>query len=547
MNARHLLAVLLLATSSALAAAPAARPNIVIIMADDMGYSDAGCFGGEIRTPNIDKLAAGGLRFTQFYNNARCCPTRASMLTGQYAHKVGLARNGQSLSRSGITIAEALRQGGYNTAMAGKWHLSFTPILPGEGQHQKWLDHRIDPGVPFAPIESYPINRGFDRHWGIVWGVINYWDPFSLVEGEKPVKEVPDGFHITDAITQKAVEYVKEMSQSEKPFFLYVAHCAPHWPLHAREEDIARYRGKYLDGWNALRRSRYDRMVKMGLVDPATAPLPPLDGQGKPWDQQTDAEKSFLAAKMATHAAMVDRVDQGIGQVIDALKAAGRLENTLIFFFADNGASPEIPTGPGYDRSAETRTGEKIRYGGFAEPGPQTTYTGIGPRWASAANTPLRYWKIESYEGGICTPMVAHWPAGLKAAPGAVTSDVGHVIDLLPTCLEVAGLPYPDEYAGHRLTPLDGKSLVPTLGGQKRQGHERLFFEHEGGRAVRAGDWKLVAAKNSNTWQLFNLAGDRTETRDLASANPVRVAELLAEWEAWADRVGVPGRKPQQR
>ena len=514
------------------------RPNIVLIMADDMGFSDAGCYGGEIHTPNLDKLATNGLRFMQFYNCARCCPTRASLMTGQYPHKVGLAENGRSLTRNGITIAEALKQAGYNTAMAGKWHLSFTPTLKDGKLHQKWLDHQYDPGQPFAPLETYPVNRGFDKHYGVIWGVIDHFDPFSLVDGTKAIENVPEDYYFTDAITAKSVEYIREMSQSDKPFFLYVAYCAPHWPLHARPEDIEKYKDTYEEGWEKLRQDRYRRMLKMGLFDKSNTPLPPIQDRGKKWNRLTEEQKKFQAAKMSVHAAMVDRVDQSIGQVVRTLEDTSQLENTIIFFLIDNGASPEIPTRPGYDRSAQTRDGRPIRYKGFSQPGSETTYTGIGPPWASASNTPFRYWKKESYEGGCHTPLIVHWPGGLKAKPGSITEEVGHAIDIMPTCLELAGAHYPAQYQGHVLTPLDGKSLVPILTNGTRKGHDMLFFEHMGGRAIRSDGWKLVALKDE-PWRLYNLAKDRTETNDLAAKFPARVQSMNRAWEQWAKEVGL--------
>jgi len=517
---------------------PGRRPNIVLIMADDMGFSDAGCYGGEIHTSNLDKLAANGLRFMQFYNCARCCPTRASLMTGQYPHKVGLAQNGRSLTRNGITIAEALKQAGYNTAMAGKWHLSFTPTLKDNKLHQKWLDHQYDPGRPFAPLETYPVNRGFDKHYGVIWGVIDHFDPFSLVDGTEAVEKVPEDYYFTDAVNAKSVGYLREMSTSDRPFFLYVAHCAPHWPLHARPEDIEKYKDTYKGGWEKLRRDRYQRMLKMGLFKRETTPLPPIQDRGRKWDQLSKEQKSFQAAKMSVHAAMVDRVDQGIGQIVETLEQTGQLENTIIFFLIDNGASPEVPTRPGYDRSAQTRDGRPIRYKGIYKPGSETTYTGIGPAWASASNTPFRYWKKESYEGGCHTPLIVHWPEGLKAKPGSITEEVGHAIDIMPTCLELAGARYPAEYQDHVLTPLDGQSLAPLLAGGTRKGHDTLFFEHMGGRAVRTGDWKLVALKDE-PWRLYNLAEDRTETDDLAAKFPERVQPMSGTWEQWAKEVGL--------
>lgn len=514
------------------------RPNVVIIMSDDMGFSDAGCFGGEIQTPNLDRLAANGLRFTQFYNCARCCPTRASLLTGQYPHKVGLSRNGQSLTRNGITIAEALKEAGYNTAMAGKWHLSLTATLNDKELHQKWLDHQYDPGRPFAPLDTYPVNRGFDKHYGVIWGVINHFDPFSLVEGTKSVPDVPDDYYFTDSITEKSVDYIREFSRSAQPFFLYVAHCAPHWPLHARPQDIAKYKALYKGGWEKLRRDRYQRMLKMGLFKKANTVLPPIQVRGKKWGQLSKKEKSFQSAKMAVHVAMVDRVDQGIGEIVKALKQTGQFDNTVIFFLSDNGASPETPQVPGYDRSSQTRDGRKIQYKGIFEPGPQTTYAGIGSGWASASNTPFRYWKKESFEGGCHTPLVVHWPDGLKVRAGAITDEVGHVTDIMPTCLELAHAKYPSEYKGHTLTALDGKSIAAILSGKKRTGHEKLFFEHMGGRAVRIGDWKLVAL-NERPWELYNLSKDQTEMNNLAVEYGERTETMSREWDNWAKRVGL--------
>lgn len=514
------------------------RPDIVVIMLDDMGFSDLGCYGGEIRTPHIDRLADGGLRFMQFYNAARCCPTRAALLTGLYPHQVNLARNGRSLGRNGVTIAEVLREAGYRTGMTGKWHLSFTPVLKG-GRHLDWINHHFEPGRPFGPLDTYPVKRGFEKHYGIIWSVVNYFDPFSLVEGTEPVPQVPDDYYITDAITEKSIEYIREFARDEAPFFLYVAHCAPHWPLHARAEDIARYRDTYKKGWHKLRRDRYQRQMKMGLFEPQTAPLPELQGYGRDWDELSGDDREFESACMAVHAAMIDRVDQGVGRIVETLKAAGRFENTVIIVLSDNGASPERARRPGYDRPSQTRDGRRIRYTGRYDPGGETTWACIGSRWASAANTPFRYWKKESFEGGCHTPLIVHWPRGLKTKPGSTDRQPGHVIDLMPTCLDLAGAEYPSEFLGRTITPLEGKSLLPILRGRQRRGHGSLFFEHEGGRAVRRGDWKLVALKNE-PWELYNLKTDQTETRNLAEKHPDRVKQMAAKWQKWAKRVGVP-------
>lgn len=522
------------------------RPNIIVILADDMGFSDAGCYGGDIHTPNIDRLASNGLKFTQFHNAARCCPTRASLLTGQYQHKVNMATNGNTLGRNGITIAEGMRQAGYNTAMVGKWHLSKTKPLPDKQKQLAWLNHQYDPGQPFAPLESYPVNRGFDSHYGIIWGVADYFDPFSLVDGTDAVKKVPDDFYLTDALTKRSVENVRNFARKENPFFMYLAYTASHWPLHAREEDIAKYEKMFDDGWDAMRKRRFERQVELGLFDKDNTTLPPVQDGGADWDSMSAEEKEFMADKMAAHAAMVDRMDQGIGKLLDALEETGQLDNTLILFLSDNGASPELPKnwGPGFDRPSETREGKKIRYEGFKEAGPETTFTGIGPAWASASNTPFRYWKAEQYEGGSHTPCIAHWPAGLKTEAGSTTHQPGHVMDILPTCLELAGAEYPKEYNGHKITPVDGISLTPILKGKQREGHDRLFFEHVGGKALIEDDWKIVSLRKPNDyWRLYNLAEDPTETNNLADKYPKRLDRMVQEWTQWGKEMGLHGKQ----
>jgi arylsulfatase len=353
------------------------------------------------------------------------------------------------------------------------------------------------------------------------------------------VRSVPPGFHLTDAITAKAVEYIQTMSRQDRPFFLYVAHCAPHWPLHARPEAIARYRDVYRDGWQALRESRYRRQVEMKLIDPATHPLPALSGRDAAWDALDAESREHTTALMATHAAMVDRVDQGVGAIVQALEEAGRLDNTVIIVMADNGASPERYLNPGFDRATETRDGRKIQYEGRFEPGPETTWGYIGPHWASALNTPFRYWKAESFEGGCHAPFIVQWPRGLKALRGSISPQLGHVIDIMPTCLELAGASYPKQYAGHDLKPLEGISLVSALAGQPRDDARTLGFEHEGGRALISDGWKAVAHPKGD-WELYHLTDDATETRNIASDEPEHLHDLITKWRAWADRVGAP-------
>lgn len=524
------------------------RPNILVILADDMGFSDLGCYGGGIDTPHIDGLAREGLRFSRFYNAARCCPTRASLLTGQYPHCVGVGRNGVTMKRNGITIAEGLQRAGYDTLMFGKWHLSVMDTLDPREKHLAWLNHQYDPDRPFAPLDSYPVARGFDEHYGVIWGVTNYFDPFSLVDGYDPVEQVPDEYYITDALNRRAARAVRAHADDEDPFFMYVAHTAPHWPLHARPEDLEKYEGRYRAGWDRLREERFRRQDILGLVDEATTTLPPVQDGEAGWDALSREEKRAQANKMVAHAAMVDRLDQGTGWILDALRETGQFENTLILVLSDNGSSPELPKdwGPGLDRPSETRDGRRIRYEGIEQPGSETTFAGIGPPWASATNTPFRYWKAEQYEGGAHTPCIAHWPRGLDVEPGSFTAQTGHVMDVLPTCLDLAGVEYPEVYNGHSLNALDGKSLRPILRGKEREGHDQVFFEHLEGRAMLEDGWKLVTLRDPESpWRLYNLAADPTETNDLSDAHPERTDAMIEEWRAWAREVGVTSLEKQ--
>ncbi len=512
------------------------RPNFMIIMVDDMGYSDPGCYGGEIETPNVDKLAENGLRFTQFYNSARCCPSRAAMLTGVYQHQAGLAQNGQSLTQNVVTIGEVLQQYGYQTGMTGKWHLSRTEQLPDKEEQLLWLSHRKDSGR-FAPLETYPSNRGFDEHWGVIWGVVDFFDPFSFVHNEKEIEEVPDDFYFTDFITDKSVELIDDFSKKDEPFFLYVAHAAPHWPLHALDEDIQKYEGRYDGGWDKLRKERYERQIEMELFDSEITPLAENES-GIKWE--TYEHKEWEANHMETHAAMVDRVDQGIGKIIQKLKQTGELDNTLILFLSDNGASYERGYPPGFDRPGHKRNGEEIHYildpSDTFHPGPQETWAYLGRAWAGAVNAPFRYWKKESYEGGMCTPFIVHWPSGLKTKQGSFTRQVGHIMDIMPTFLELANAEYPEIYDGNEITPFAGKSLVPVFNNETRPPHEILFWEHAGGKAAREGDWKIAALPRGE-WELFDLSKDRTETTDLSEVYPEKQQELIRKWEEWYKNV----------
>jgi arylsulfatase len=514
------------------------RPNIVIILADDLGYSDLGCMGGEICTPHIDALAKNGLRFTQFYNCGRCCPTRASLLTGLYPHQAGVGRmttdaklpgyRGQ-LTENTVTIAEVLRAAGYRTAMVGKWHLSNTREGPEHLTHlnnQAILDRFADP-------KTYPVARGFEEHYGVIWGVVNYFDPFSLVHNTEPVREVPKDYYITDAINDHAVEFLEKYARGPEPFFLYVAEVAPHWPLQAREEDIKRYEDTYRAGWDAIREARFNHMRELGVLPPGANKLGRRDNPELKWED--NPTRDFDARAMAVHAAMIDRMDQGIGRIINKLREMKQLDNTLLLFLSDNGASPEVPTEPGFDRPSQTRDGRAIQYTNDKKvlPGPQETFGAIGQTWATVANTPLRYWKAEMYEGGTCTPLVVHYPAGLKTKAGAVTNEVGHVMDVMATCLELAGATCPGEFDGRAITSMQGRSLVPVFRDEKPAKREMLAWEHIGTKAIRMGDWKLVARRNG-PWSLYDLSVDRSEQKDVAGKDADRVREMEQCWQQWA-------------
>jgi arylsulfatase len=532
------------------------RPNIIVVMADDMGFSDLGCYGGEIRTPNIDFLARNGIRYTQFYNTSRCCPTRASLLTGLYNQQAGIGKMTDAedepgyrgyLTENAVTLAEVLKTAGYQTGMTGKWHVSNTIVQKNPKDQLDWLNHKKNFG-DFSPLDQYPTSRGFDRYFGNIWGVVDFFDPFSLVNGTKPVRQVPKNYYHTDAISDTTVAYIKSFAKLSAPFFLYVAHTAPHWPLMALPEDIAKYKDTYKSGWDAIRKARYDRMVKLGLIDPTTTKLSDRWQHELSWENNPD--KEWDARAMAVHAAMIDRMDQGIGRMIKALREAGQLDNTLIVFLSDNGASPEncAAYGPGFDRPNETRDGQPIVYDLKKQvmPGPQTSFASIGQRWANVSNTPYQYWKAESYEGGIHTPMIAYWPDGIKAKKGSFSPQVGHVMDFMRTFVEIAGATYPKTVKGHAITPTTGISLVPSFQGKPATGHESLFNEHFGARYARSGDWKLVSSSRDSTWQLFNIATDKAETQDLASEHPEKVNKLKAQWQQWASTHQVfpkPGKK----
>jgi arylsulfatase A-like enzyme len=497
------------------------QPNIIVIMADDMGYSDLGCYGGEIPTPNIDYLAENGIRFTQFYNGGRCCPTRAALLTGLYAHQAGVGamvspnddRPGYlgRLNESCATFAEVLKQSGYQTFMSGKWHVS----------HFEYNDPE-----PTLHPDSWPLQRGFDRFFGTLAGAGSLFDPVSLMEGNEFI-EPWDDFYYTEAISQKAVQFIEE-ADKDKPFLMYISHVAPHWPMHAREEHIALFKDTYKVGWDVLREARYARMLEMGLVDERW-PLSPRDEETVSWEDAP--HKDWEAHRMAVYAAMVYSMDLGIGQVMDALRQHSLFENTLVVFLSDNGACSEVIQG------TQTRHGDFENGGTRPDifPGGPDTYAAYGRAWANAGNTPFRRFKRWLHEGGIATPFVAHWPNAIE--PNQITHHMAHIIDLMPTFIEMAGGSYPDTLVGRTLTPLEGISFLPTLQGEIQEQHETLYWEHLGYNAIRHGNWKLVA--EGGAWELYDLENDRTELNNLAESHPDKVQKLSAMWEAWAIRAMV--------
>jgi arylsulfatase len=495
------------------------RPNIVVIMVDDMGYSDISSYGGEIETPNLDRLAENGLRFTAFYNAARCCPTRASLLTGLYPHQTGMGAMVSSvksdpepgpyqgfLNPRCVTIAEVLRSAGYRTYMSGKWHVGEKP-------------------------EHWPRKRGFDRYFGLISGASSYYEIIKdqprirqMVLDDDPWKPPEEGFYMTDAFSDHAVRCIREHREShpKDPFFLYLAYTAPHWPLHALPEDIAKYQSRYEDGWDALRAERHRRMLEMGIIDEryVLSPTPPSIPA---WEDAED--KDDWQRRMAVYAAMIDRADQGIGQLVSTLEEMEALDNTLVLFLSDNGGCAESVEGRNL-HTPGVPVGERGSYVAYKEP------------WANVSNTPFRLYKQWTHEGGIATPLIAHWPAGI-IQPGRISDAVGHVIDIVPTILDVARVPYPDSFDGRSILQLAGQSLSPVFKGMKPMSREALYWEHIGSRAVRQGRWKLVMDRRTKAWELYNLDADPTELNNLAEKHPERVRSLAASWERWAERVGL--------
>jgi arylsulfatase len=516
------------------------KPNIVLILNDDMGYSDIGCYGGEIDTPNLDRLAAGGLRFSQFYNTARCSPSRASLMTGLHPHQTGVGiltydfgpeGYAGNLNKRCVTIPQALKASGYRSYMSGKWHVASSLV---------------------KPTDTWPMQRGFDAFYGTIIGAGSFYDPNTLTRGNENIEHEASQdkeFFYTDAISDQAATYIRDHCREhpDRPFFEYVAYTAPHWPLHAHDEDIAKYKGRFDAGWDDLRVERLRRLVNAGILKDIWK-LTDRDPTQPPWDEAE--EKAWLLRCMEVYAAQIDRMDQGIGRILAALEETGQLDNTLVVFLADNGACAEdIPENVTVDElvnklmiaKSHTRDGKPVRFGNDPSimPGAEDTYQSYGTAWANLSNTPFRLYKHWTHEGGISTPLICHWPEGI-AEKGGIRHTPGYLPDIMATILDITGAEYPAEWEGNAIAPLEGTSLRPAFGADGGAGAARppMFWEHEGNAAVRMGKWKLVR-KYPGPWELYDMDEDRTELHDLSARHPERVQDMAARYEEWARRCGV--------
>jgi len=503
------------------------KPNFVVIMADDMGYSDLGCFGSEISTPNLDRLAAEGLRMTQFYNSSRCCPTRAALLTGHYPHNAGVGSMNRDLgtsayqgflNKSSITIAEGLKTRGYFTMMSGKWHV-------GDKEDQ------------------WPTARGFDRFFGFIGGTSNYFYPHPhkllgndfVLNGKKlenyTTENKPEDYYLTNEFGNYALKFLDEAKEQKKPFYLHLTFNAPHFPIQALPEDVAKYRGKYMKGWDILRTDRYKRLVDLGIISDKW-PLSPRDTLIPEWNQMRETEKDSWDLKMAVYAAMIDRLDQNVGRVLNKLKEMGVEKNTLVLFFSDNGASHEYAY-PGRPQ-ADQAIAQRIK--GLPASDPQS-YVSYEYNWANLSNAPFRSFKHWENEGGISAPFIAYYPDLIKSR--TINNQPAHVIDIQSTIFDLAGVKYPSVYKGHSLTPPDGLSLKDVFSGKAWKGHDVLYWEHQGNRAVRQGKWKIVSNYPENKWRLFDMDADRTELNDLSQSNREKLRELVDLYTSWASKSGI--------
>lgn len=515
------------------------KPNIILFLADDMGYSDIGCYGSEIDTPNLDRLARNGVRLSSFYNSPRCCPSRASLMTGMYSHQAHMgmmvddhkyykrypAYDGD-LNKGCLTIAEALKPAGYRTYHAGKWHLAKQQTTEQGADQSNW-----------------PCQRGFDHGYSMITGAGSYYTPNTLTWDNQPNNTFDKDFYFTDAIGDHSIKMI-ESGPADQPFFLYCAFNAPHWPLHAPESTIAKYRERYLAGWDKMREERHARQIKSGLLK-AEWQLSPRDPRVPAWERAS--YKQWEAERMAVYAAQIDILDQNVGKIVQTLEQKGQLENTLIFFMSDNGGNyeefnhQEMPKGSprGIWIPAAAPDGSELQFGNDPDvmPGPGKTIQSYGGPWGNVSNTPFRLYKHFAHEGGISTPLIMHYPKGMATTAG-IKHQLGHEFDIMPTCLAAAGATLPSTTkAGTPPLPLEGKSLVPVLHGEAIADRGMIFWEHEGNCAARDGKWKLVSAF-PNTWELYDMEADRTELHNLASAMPERVDAMAASYRAWAARVG---------
>ncbi len=543
------------------------RPNVILIISDDMGFSDIGCYGGEISTPNIDSLGMNGLRYTQFYNVDHCAPSRAALMTGLYSHQTGLGwmpdkdfhlpgYRGE-LNNQCVTIAEVLQQAGYATFMTGKWHLCRNVHAGG-------------------PEHDWPLQRGFDKFYGILTGAGNYYDPPSLCRGNTLITPENDPvyhsehYYITDAITDNSIRYIKNRDK-DKPFFMYVAYTTAHWPMQAPEKDIAKYKGKYHEGWDVLRRRRYHRELSLGVIDSSTV-LSPLDT--KPWSEEKD--KPAMERRMETYAAMISIMDRGIGKIVKELKKENIFDNTVIIYLQDNGGNAEgtgYGPGPEGKKSFVARDTSKLKKLGKDEiqyavvpaithdgaititgkrvmAGPENTYLAYLKPWANVSNTPFRKYKNFNYEGGIATPLIIHWPNGIKSGRAALRKQPGHEIDIMPTIIQLTKAKYPKVYNGHKITPVSGVSLVPTFTKEPLK-PRAIYWSHQANRAMRMGKWKIISGGilhggygnwktyTSEPWELYNMQKDRSELKDLSSQYPQKVKRMVKMWEKWAHETNV--------
>lgn len=531
------------------------RPNIILIMADDMGYTDIGCYGSEIKTPALDNIAQNGVRFTQFYNTSRCCPTRAALLTGLFSHQAGIGlmtgdRGYDSyrgdLNKQCVTLAEALGRAGYRNYMSGKWHVT---------KHTR----------PNSPNYNWPLQRGFHKFYGTIIGAGSFFDPATLCRGNKfitpendPIYQ-PETFYYTDAITDNALMYLKDhYSEKQKnPFFIYVSYTSAHWPMHALEKDIKKYSGQYNEGFHAIRKERLRKARDLGVLEDRWEMSP----AAFLWDKVKN--KSWDIRNMEVYAAMVDRMDQGIGKIVDLVKEQGELENTIVVYLQDNGGCSE-----GFGRQSnasklssykykplgkdglqdkiwppmQTRDGKPVRTGPEAMPGAADTFTAYGGGWANVSNTPFRGYKHDGLEGGISTPFIFHWPKGLPDGhQNSIVNDVAHLIDVMPTFLDAAGVDYPTEFHGEKVKPKEGVSLLPAMRGAQLLRWNPLGFEHHGNLALRDGRWKIVSQYQRNkprNWELFDMKLDRTEQNNLAQKMPEKLNEMVGKYQTWANKVG---------